>query len=404
MKNELLGKLQPYQGKVVKVTEYQQTGDIIAELIKGHNKYASEYDKISPKFWKGSVRSSCQYVWNFLKNNVRYKVEPDTRQSVKSPAAILATGKNGGYNDCKHYSSFFGGLLDSWKRSGKYIDWCYRFANYKLFGTQPHHVFVVVNPGGEEIWCDAVLDKFDWHKPYMNKIDKKVNTNKMALYQISGIGCNDYGCKCNSGGMYGFEDFGQPQISGRKERRAVRRSGEHCKGRTVPKFAPPVILARKAFLLLVRINFRKLGVKIHYALQNPTTRAKVLEKWCSLGGNADLLKSTVEKAWKKYSRQHNISSVGFTGVELAAAWASAQPIILAMLPIIALAAKLAPSGSKAKEVLETVSETAEQVKEVTSTDDTGSGGGQTTSGNTNAWIYGGLALAGVYLLTRKKRK
>ncbi len=402
MKNELLGKLPPFMNKKILVVDNQQVKDIINELLKGHNKYAADYDKISDRFWKGSVLKSCKYVFDFLKQNVKYKIEPDTRQSIKSPAAIIATGTNGGYNDCKHYSSFFGGLIDSWSRkrkAGKPINWYYRFANYKLFQDQPHHVFTVVKLGGREYWCDAVLPSFNYQKPYVNKIDKKVNS--MALYQISGVGCYDCGNRCQDEFNYGI-----PTISGRAERKArrqakrqdirkARRSGENCTGRTAAKIAPPLIAGRKAFLLLIRLNVRKLGVKMYYVLQNPETRVKALEKWCAMGGNAKTLKNTVAKFAAKYRRKNPGAEIGFTGAEIAAAVAAATPYILAFTPIIALAAKFLPSG-KAKEALETVTEVAEQVTEVADS------GGETTGAISTNYIWGAAAIAGIYLLYRKK--
>ena len=394
MRNELLGKLSSYKNKLVKVTDYQQTDDIIKELIKGHDKWSKDYDKISDSFWRGNLINSCKYVFNYLKQNVKYDIEPDTRQSIKSPAAIFSTGKYAdGKNDCKHYSSVFGGLIDSWNRKGYCkADWTYRFANYKLFNTTPHHVFVVVKTKNGEIWCDAVLSSFNQKKPYINKTDKKP---KMALYQISGIGCNNCKGSCynNNESMYGI-----PVISGRKERkqrRSSRRTGENCTGRTIPKYAPPLVAGRKAFLALIRLNALKLGLKMYYVLQNPKTRTKALEKWCSLGGNAKILISTVDKFANKYKRKHN-GEIGFAIETLVT---SAVPIITAIKPIIKLASQIAPEGSKAKEILETSTDIAEQVQDNNDT----TSGGDTTAGVSNNLIYGVLALGGIYLLTRKKK-
>jgi hypothetical protein len=375
MRNELLGKLSPFKNNIVKVNEYQQTNDIINELLKGHKKYAGEYDKIAPKFWKGNLKSSCNYIWSYLKNNVRYKIEPDTRQSIKSPAAIFATA----HGDCKHYSSVFGGILDAWKRSGKNVNWCYRFANYKLFGNQPHHVFVVVNPNTKnEIWCDSVLEKFDWHKPYVNKIDKKINTQNMALYQISGIGCKDCGGTCGEG------YYGMPQISGRKERRAARRSGENCKGRAGAKIA--LAPARNAFLLLVKFNVKGFARKLQAAL-NDNRKLKLLEKWCGLGGSADKLKAAVAKGAKK----RYLGFIGLDPVTITTALASAAAIIALLKPFL---------GERGKEIAEGVESAVEQGKEIAE----GSGGGETTSGTSNYLIYGGLAIGALYLFTRKKHR
>lgn len=171
----LISKLPAYNNNSVKLYDNQDTNDIIVTLLKAHKLYAKDYDNICLFFWKGNTTETCRFIWNFLKKNVRYKIEPDTRQSVKSPSAILSTGiYRNGYNDCKHYSQFCGGLLSALCRKGKPINWCYRFANYKLFGSTPHHVFCVANCNGNEIWIDPVLNSFNNKKAYVNKIDKKI--------------------------------------------------------------------------------------------------------------------------------------------------------------------------------------------------------------------------------------
>jgi len=385
MKNELLGKLPPFRNKNRLVTEYQQTKDIIKELLKGHEIYSIDYDKISDRFWKGSVIKSCRYVFNFLKNNIRYKIEPDTRQSIKSPSAIIATGNNG-YNDCKHYSSFFGGLIDSWSRknkAGKPINWVYRFANYKLFNDQPHHVFVVVKLGGTEYWCDAVLNSFNYQKPYVNKIDKK--PKNMALYQISGIGCSNCYGKCQEENEF---NFGTPMISGkanrkarRQEKRQKRRSGENCTGRTALKIT--LSPARQAFLGLVKLNFRGFATKLNKTLEG-ANRLKLLEKWCSAGGNAKTLKIAISQGIRK-------KRLGMLGFAVASALAAAAGIIALLKPFL---------GEKGQEIAEGAETAIESGKEILETES--ENGGQTTSGIETNYIWGAAALAGIYLLTRKK--
>lgn len=451
--NKILGKLRPFENKTVLVSNYQDSADIIKQIMKAHTKYASEYDKISSYFWKGSVKNTCKYIFDFLKKKVEYDIEPDTKQTVKSPSAIIAQG----YGDCKHYSLFTAGILDSLRRSGKPINWSYRFANYKLFSRTPHHVFVVVDPHtNNEIWCDAVLEFFNNHKPYVNATDK--NYKQMALYSISGvgktnfrqmnlnriwkylkfyrakgfnnpaspyykrylllvkkynfykygnkfagfnqelnlqsvagIGCND--CKSSVGytaaqrqtdlnnlwrkmqeykrngwnnpaspyfneyflarkeylrvrslstmngytGTTSIEGIGRRSKSERKARRSARRearrSGPNCKGRLAAKVG--LAVPRKAFLLLVRLNVRKLGVKIYKGLQNPTIAPKIYSKWCGLGGNASLLRSTATKAYMKAKRRGKVSGdVEGIGVAIETVIATASAILAAMEPVL----------------------------------------------------------------------
>jgi len=480
--NKLLGKLKPFENRTVLVSKFQDSQDIIKEIIKAHAKYSAEYDKISAYFWKGSVEQTCKFIFDYLKKNVEYDIEPDTKQTVKSPAAIIAQG----YGDCKHYSLFIAGILDSLRRSGKNINWGYRFANYKLFARTPHHVFCVVNPKtNNEIWIDPVLEFFNNQKPYVNAVDKTYKD--MALYSISGIGKRTYrqlqmdriwrilkkyrakgynsptspfykrylriikqynfyrnkqmfsggfdpnlniqsvagiGCDCSNSNSVGytayqrkndmdrlwrqmreyrakgwnkpvsehFNDYmqlrneymrvrstytmngtdseftGTTAIDGigrrtraerkarRRAKREARRSGPNCTGRRVAKVVPLAIIARKAYLLLVRINFNKMGVKIHKALQNPEVAQKIYKKWCFLGGTAKLLRETAAKAYAKAKRKGKVSgnydTDGMIGIALETTIATASSIIAAMTPII----NQAFPGSQAAEIATTVNE------------------------------------------------
>jgi hypothetical protein len=183
-KRILLTKLKPYVGSL-KIVKYSQgTGDIINELLQAHKDEAKEYDKIYPYFMGRNVRETCRNIYNFLKQNVRYDIEPSSKQTLKSPSSIIAQG----YGDCKQYSQFIGGILGAIQRNRGGAEWCYRFASYndqKII----QHVFVVCkDKNGKEIWIDPVLPRFDERKKFNYKIDKKPS---MALYRISGT--NDIG-------------------------------------------------------------------------------------------------------------------------------------------------------------------------------------------------------------------
>jgi hypothetical protein len=178
----LLKKLNPYVGNMQIVKYDQGTQDIIAELLKSHADQAKEYDKIYSYFVGRNVRQTAKNIFDYLKHNVKYNIEPASRQTLKSPSAIIAQGNQG--SDCKGYAQFAGGILDAIKRNINGADWCYRFASYNN-KKMIQHVFVVVkDKNGKEIWIDPVLDQFDVHKPYNYKQDKTPN---MALYRISGM-------------------------------------------------------------------------------------------------------------------------------------------------------------------------------------------------------------------------
>ena len=183
-RNVLIGKVSPYMGKREIIVGNQDTTDIIDALIKNHYKYNSEYDKIFRYFDGGSVEETAFNVWQFLKDDFKYTIEPEKMQILRSPGAILASNIVG--IDCKGYATFANGVMDAYRRNtGKKFDIYYRFASYDPFDNTPQHVFAVVNENGNEFWIDPVLDQFDEKKqPYFYK-DKKIKN--MALVAMSGI-------------------------------------------------------------------------------------------------------------------------------------------------------------------------------------------------------------------------
>lgn len=92
----LMGRLGPFKNRRQMLVADQSTGDIIEAILKAHELHAQDYSKISSFFSAATKRQTAQKIFNFLKNNVKYRIEPGSKQTVKSPAAILATG----YGDC----------------------------------------------------------------------------------------------------------------------------------------------------------------------------------------------------------------------------------------------------------------------------------------------------------------
>lgn len=181
-KNAILGKLTPFQNTNKILVEDQNTGDIIKGIISNHEIYKDEYDKISETFLGDNVRETARNVFNFLKSNVPYYIEPISKQTLRSPSAILALNHGA---DCKSYATFSNGIFDSLNRKGLLrVPIAYRFASYRNDTNEPQHVFSVLYPGtSKEIWIDPVLDRFDQRKEPTFYKDKKIN---MALIAMSG--------------------------------------------------------------------------------------------------------------------------------------------------------------------------------------------------------------------------
>ena len=180
-KNEILGKLEPFKNYQVIVSHDQTVGEIIDGILRTHEKYKKEYDKISDYFIGDNEIETAQNIWNFLKSNVPYYIEDTKNQTLRSPSAIFAMP-----GDCKSYALAANGILDSLNRKGVFnIPLAYRFASYKENNREPQHVFSVLYPGtNKEIWIDPVLKRFNEKRQPTFYKDKKL---KMALIAMSGV-------------------------------------------------------------------------------------------------------------------------------------------------------------------------------------------------------------------------
>lgn len=293
----------PYQGKKYRLRIFQSVGDIMQGIISTHGLYRTDYDKIAARFDRGNTLTICRNLYNWMLDNTHYVIEPNDRQTLRSPSAILALGSNPKHGlDCKSYSLFIGGVLDALNRRGRKIDWCYRFASYRLNDSLPHHVFIVVNPGtSNEIFIDPVIQPFNYHKPYFYHIDKK--PQNMALYAVSGVN----------------------RKKNKAERKAERKAAATAKikkaGKVLVKFAPLTVTARNSFLLLVKLNAFKLAENLARAEAMRPGELKAF--WEKLGGNWAVLKKNINIGGKKHG-----ASIGMDPVVTPTVVASAIPILV----------------------------------------------------------------------------
>lgn len=308
----ILPRLAPFQNSRRLVIANQSVSDIISGIRLTHGRHAREYDAISSQFVGRNTKDTCRRIWDFLKKNTHYVIEPDEAQTLRSPAAILHLGSRPGVGvDCKSYSLFAAGILDSLNRKGYNIPWAYRFASYRPFDKMPHHVFVVVNPGmANEIWIDPVLPAFDYKKPYLYKTDKN-----MSLYSIAGT------------------EIGRVRRTKqqRKEKRQATKQkikkALQKRGRVFVKFNPATASARNSFLLLVKLNVFNLGKRLAALVARDPSGLKKF--WEKLGGNwSNLQKNIAQGAARKHGK-----AVGALPA-VAAAIAAATPIVVKVIDLL----------------------------------------------------------------------
>lgn len=152
-KDYIIKHLPVYRDKWITVKSKQAVPDIINSIVTSHYQFADHYDKIAHLFAGPTLWDTCNNLFYFCKDNIRYKEESEDSQSTAIPAGILVRG----YGDCKHYASFVAGCLSALKRQGVInadTDVTFSFASYKKNQTIPYHVFVIAKDKDGEIWID----------------------------------------------------------------------------------------------------------------------------------------------------------------------------------------------------------------------------------------------------------
>lgn len=401
MVSSLYNKLTPFSNSQRMLVPDQQVSDIIGGMLDAHIKYAPEYNKIAGSFAGRDVKSTARNIYDFLKKNVNYVIEPDDKQMLKSPSAILYTGKSSG-SDCKNYALFTAGILDALNRSGFPIKWTFRFASYRMFDKMPHHTFVVINPDTDkEIWIDPVLNSFNQKKQYYYKLDKK--PKNMALISLAGIGKAK---KTKSA---------KKVARSTKRKEAVKKIANKLKttGKAVIKVAGAPV--RNSFLLLVKVNFKNLAGKLKRVYDTNPDKLKTF--WSGFSGQWDSLIKAINTG---YNKKAIGGYMGVVAPAVATAVTTASPILIKLAKFLK-SIGIDPETIKelAQEKLNQVAENvvnkvtgeakqieAEEKQEVAQTDkelsteesgsDSGSGMGK------NTLLLVGAGAVGLYLLTRKK--
>lgn len=147
----------------------------LRQVIFANTPKAIEQCKSIAQKFKGVTEiATCQNIFNFLKNDIRY-VADGGHQKVKLPSALLREK----VGDCKSFSLFTGAIL-----SNLGIGWKYVLVSYREDPT-PTHIYVVTDSG---IIIDAVYGTFNKEKQPIHKFYHKPDNMKIST--ISGIGSN----------------------------------------------------------------------------------------------------------------------------------------------------------------------------------------------------------------------
>lgn len=357
------------------VVSNQSAKDIMKELLIADKMYSDQYKKIAPYFDDPDNVKVAQNIFDFIKDNIKYVIETEKRQTTKSPAYLFHTKKG----DCKNYSNFAAGIFKALN-----IPYFYRFAGYDYLNSTPTHVYIVYldNNGNEQIF-DAVLKNLGDEAPYKHKIDKK----PMALYRMSGVN-----------NVIGYSDdyntIGKGKIKKalKKAGAGIKKAAKKVKGKVVTYSAAPV---RGAFLSIIAINAFKSRDRLAAAIKKNPDRVKKF--WNNFGGNFTVLKKAAK-----------VSGAPVIGVAVATLVATATPAVIAFK---ALLKEIGVSdlenaenvGTDVASVTDVSGDVTDADTNTTITKGQARGdGAPVAAGKSNTLLYVALAGAGLYFLTKKK--
>lgn len=342
IRQNILASLSPYQGKSTVLVQEHDVDDIIKALRDKHRKYSPDYDKFSQFFWQNNAHDTARALYNYLHKKVEYKIEPDTDQTVRSPQAILAIGSG----DCKHYAQFITGVLASLRRKGYNIGQVrYRYAGYNPFADDLHHVFAVLQDGNRELWIDPVLPYFNDRKKYFVHQDQIAGI--MPLREISGIydtdndsvgnlwddikkgvkntvkkventvqrgatdvqkGAQNTVKKVSKGAQVNLTNLAKGvKITAKNVSTGAQNTFDKTK-KVVLKANPLSVVARNAFLAINKANGFNMAHRLYdYIHSSKANEQEVMQKWQSIGGEWNKLKTAITQGMQSYAVRHKMS-------------------------------------------------------------------------------------------------
>lgn len=355
MIEKLKKKLPPPNNRAKLVHPWQSTGEIIKAIKIQHKDNFNEARKICKYFDKGNERDTARAIHGFLRQNIKYDVEPGNRQTVKTLSRFLHDRKG----DCKHFTIFANTILDACGYTA-----AYRYAGYSDKGFV--HVYTYL-PGTNTI-LDAVLPEFDTEKPPKIKKDYI-----MSLYKLSGTQ--------DEIGKLNFSKVRQNiKTAAAKTSNVVKKAAASipaaakkivATGKTVSLAVP-----RNAFIALIKLNVRGLATNLK-EVQTKKGDAG-LNFWQTFGGDLQSLKKAIADGSKKKrimgpqeeEAAFNEIYGGYSGdgvyigepVTIAASLASAAPILLKVKDVLE---KAGIKGEELKKVADVAKKAQNDFKNIT---------------------------------------
>ena len=142
--------------------------DVVAAIKACYQKFKEQPKDHVTNLQGLPIKDQCYAIFENLVSKVRYQVDPDGVQYIKSPARLLADG----YGDCKSLSMYICCCLHCLGRKH-----AFRFVSFDGDNQYTHVYAICWDEQGNEIILDACekddegYTLFDYARPYTKKLD-----------------------------------------------------------------------------------------------------------------------------------------------------------------------------------------------------------------------------------------
>ena len=166
-----------FNGLKEKISGNADNADLRAAIMAAVPEAVEQTKQLAPYFKTTSDRETAKKIFDYLKQNVKYKAD-DYRQVIQLPSAIMQPGS---VTDCKSLSLFTAAILQNLG-----IPWHFVLASY-TDSPIPGHIYVQTDSG---VIIDVVWGKFNSEKKpkYKYKMDyKNKNAGLGGAQPIGGL-------------------------------------------------------------------------------------------------------------------------------------------------------------------------------------------------------------------------
>ncbi len=142
--------------------------------------YLDDTKKIAQVLKRSTTEATLAAIWDFLYYNIQYKLDKEGLEELRRPARSWAERLTG--IDCDCFSIFCSSILTNLGIAHKF-----RITQYSQDYWQ--HIYVIVpKPDGKGSWkIDAVLNKYNYEKPFTKKMEYSMSLNGINIAVLSGF-------------------------------------------------------------------------------------------------------------------------------------------------------------------------------------------------------------------------